>query len=143
MPITVRFWGTRGSLPAALTAKSVREKLVAAQIVMVPMAMLVGAKADAWGRKPLLMAALAILPIRGALYTLSDNPFWLVAVQLLDGMFEAGAGEALFDVGGGKHLERRGMQPRDRLTRCARRRGKARTTSRRRSPAPAPTASRA
>ena len=27
-----------------------------------------------------------ILPIRGALYTLSDNPFWLVGVQLLDGV---------------------------------------------------------
>jgi MFS family permease len=71
--------------------------IVAAQIVMVPMAMLVGAKADAWGRKPLLMAALAILPIRGALYTLSDNPFWLVAVQLLDGI-GAGIYGALFPV---------------------------------------------
>jgi MFS family permease len=60
--------------------------IVAAQIVMVPMAMLVGAKADAWGRKPLFMAALMILPIRGALYTLSDNAFWLVGVQLLDGV---------------------------------------------------------
>jgi MFS family permease len=60
--------------------------IVAAQIVMVPMALLVGAKADAWGRKPLFLAALAILPIRGVLYTLSDNPFWLVGVQLLDGV---------------------------------------------------------
>ena len=32
--------------------------IVAAQIVMVPMAMLVGAKADAWGRKPLFLIAL-------------------------------------------------------------------------------------
>jgi MFS family permease len=60
--------------------------IVAAQIVMVPMALLVGAKADAWGRKPLFLAGLAILPIRGVLYTLSDNPFWLVGVQLLDGV---------------------------------------------------------
>jgi MFS family permease len=60
--------------------------IVAAQIVMVPMAMLVGAKADVWGRKPLFIAGLLILPIRGALYTLSDNSFWLVSVQLLDGV---------------------------------------------------------
>ena len=44
--------------------------IVAAQVVMVPMAMLVGRKADAWGRKPLFLAAFLILPIRGALYTL-------------------------------------------------------------------------
>lgn len=60
--------------------------IVAAQLVMVPFAMLVGAKADAWGHKRFFLAALLILPIRGALYTLSDNPFWLVGVQLLDGV---------------------------------------------------------
>ena len=60
--------------------------IVAAQIVMVPMAMLVGARADRWGRKPLFLAAFLILPLRGCLYTLSDNPFWLVGVQMLDGI---------------------------------------------------------
>jgi len=71
--------------------------IVAAQIVMVPMAMLVGAKADVWGRKPLLLFALLVLPIRGSLYTLSDNAYWLVAVQLLDGI-GAGILGALFPV---------------------------------------------
>jgi hypothetical protein len=37
-------------------------------------------------RKPILLAALAVLPLRGVLYTLSDDRFWLVAVQLLDGV---------------------------------------------------------
>jgi len=60
--------------------------IVAAQLVMLPMALLVGAKADAWGRKPIFLAAFAILPIRGVLYTLSDDREWLVAVQLLDGV---------------------------------------------------------
>jgi MFS family permease len=60
--------------------------IAAAQLVMVPMAILVGARADAWGHKQFFLAALAILPIRGALYTLSDNPAWLVGVQLLDGI---------------------------------------------------------
>jgi hypothetical protein len=40
---------------------------------------------------------LLILPLRGALYTLSDNPFWLVAVQLLDGV-GAGIFGAVFPV---------------------------------------------
>ena len=60
--------------------------IVAAQLVMVPMALLVGAKAEQWGRKPFLLAGFLILPIRGALYVVSDNPFWLVGVQLLDGV---------------------------------------------------------
>jgi Na+/H+ antiporter NhaD/arsenite permease-like protein len=59
------------------------------------MAILVGRKADAWGRKPLFIAGFVILPIRGFLYTLSDNPYWLVGVQLLGGM-GAGLYGALF-----------------------------------------------
>lgn len=59
--------------------------------------MLVGAKADHWGHKRLFLAALLILPIRGALDTLSDNPFWLVGVQLLDGV-GAGIFGAIFPV---------------------------------------------
>lgn len=71
--------------------------IVAAQLVMVPFAMLVGAKADQWGHKRFFLTALLILPIRGALYTLSDNPFWLVGVQLLDGV-GAGIFGAIFPV---------------------------------------------
>jgi MFS family permease len=71
--------------------------IVAAQLVMVPMAMLVGARADRWGHKRFFLAALAILPVRGALYTLSDDPAWLVGVQLLDGI-GAGIFGAIFPV---------------------------------------------
>jgi MFS family permease len=71
--------------------------IVVAQIVMVPMAMLVGARADRWGHKRFFLAALTILPVRGALYTLSDNPAWLVGVQLLDGI-GAGIFGAIFPV---------------------------------------------
>src|SRR5205814_2441347 len=71
--------------------------IVAAQVVMVPFAMLVGARADRWGHKRFFLAALLILPIRSALYTLSDNPLWLVGVQLLDGV-GAGIFGAIFPV---------------------------------------------
>ena len=71
--------------------------IVAAQIIMVPMAILVGARADAWGHKRFFLAALLILPIRGALYTLSDSKAWLVGVQLLDGI-GAGIFGAIFPV---------------------------------------------
>ena len=69
--------------------------IIAAQMVMVPVAMLVGRKADVWGRKPIFATALAVLALRGMLYPLSDNPYWLVSVQLLDGV-GAGIFGALF-----------------------------------------------
>ncbi|WFU42176.1 MFS transporter [Bradyrhizobium sp. CB82] len=71
--------------------------IVAAQVVMAPMAMLVGAKADDWGHKRFFLAALLVLPIRGTLYTFSDNTAWLVGVQLLDGV-GAGLFGAIFPV---------------------------------------------
>ena len=60
--------------------------IVAAQLVMLPIALLVGRTADTWGRKPLFLVGFAILPIRAMLYTFSDNSFWLIGVQLLDGV---------------------------------------------------------
>jgi len=60
--------------------------VIAAQVVMLPMALLVGRKAESWGRKPICLAAFAILPIRGVLYTFSDDRWWLIGVQLLDGV---------------------------------------------------------
>jgi MFS family permease len=59
--------------------------IIAVQAVMLPFALLVGRTADSWGRKPLFLAV-AILPIRAVLYTLSDNSFWLIGVQVLDGV---------------------------------------------------------
>ncbi|MEM6107305.1 MFS transporter [Mycobacterium sp. 050272] len=69
--------------------------IVAAQVVMVPVAYLAGAKADSWGRKPLFLFGFAILTARGFLYPLSGNSYWLVGVQLLDGV-GAGIFGALF-----------------------------------------------
>ena len=60
--------------------------IVAAQCVMVPVAMLAGSRADRWGRKPIFLAAFGVLALRGVLYVLSDNPWWLLGVQLLDGV---------------------------------------------------------
>ncbi len=66
---------------AALTSAAI----IVAQLVMIPMALL-AARANILGRKPLLVIALAVLPLRGALFTLSDAPGWMLAVQMLDGV---------------------------------------------------------
>ena len=60
--------------------------IVTAQLVSIPAALLVGARADRWGRKPLLLVGFAALPLRGCSTRPSDHPAWLVAGQLLDGI---------------------------------------------------------
>jgi len=60
--------------------------IVAAQVVMVPVAIAAARFADRWGRKPVFLLAFAVLPVRALLYTLSVHAVFLVAVQLLDGI---------------------------------------------------------
>ena len=60
--------------------------IIAAQLVMIPVAALAGSLADRWGRRPVFLIGFAVLPIRGWLYTLSDDPVYIVLVQLLDGI---------------------------------------------------------
>jgi MFS family permease len=67
-------------------AKSMSACIIAAQFVMIPVALLASRLAVSWGRKPTFLIGFAVLPVRGVLYTLSTNPYYLVAVQLLDGI---------------------------------------------------------
>ena len=50
--------------------------------------------ANSWGRKSLLLIGFGALPIRAALFTVSDNEVWLVSLQVLDGV-AAGTLDAL------------------------------------------------
>lgn len=59
--------------------------IIVAQLVMAPTASLVGRLADV-GRKPIFLVGFGVLPIRGVLYTLNANPFYLVSIQILDGI---------------------------------------------------------
>ncbi len=59
--------------------------IIVAQLVMIPISTWAGSIAHS-GRKPIFLLGFAVLPIRGLLYTFSVNPFFLVAVQLLDGI---------------------------------------------------------
>jgi MFS family permease len=60
--------------------------IIAAQVVMIPVALAASRLASSWGRKPVFLIGFAVLPIRGLLYCLSINPIYLVTVQLLDGI---------------------------------------------------------
>ena len=56
------------------------------QVVITFLASWSGRQAGAWGRKPLLLIAFGVLPVRAILYTLTSNTFMLVAIQILDGV---------------------------------------------------------
>src|SRR5206468_2154771 len=71
----------KGGAPVLMSAC-----IIAAQVVMVPVALASSRLAVTWGRKPLFLIGFAVLPVRGLLYCLSVNPYYLVAVQLLDGI---------------------------------------------------------
>jgi MFS family permease len=81
---------------STLTAKSsqwavlmIAASIVGPQLIVAIFSPWVGRKARIWGRRPLLLAAFAALPLRGALFAMVTNPVLLVAVQLLDGVTAA------------------------------------------------------
>ena len=67
--------------------------VITTQVVVTLKASWSGRKAGSWGRKPLLLIAFGVLPIRGVLYTLTSDTTLLVAIQILDGI-----GAAIFGV---------------------------------------------
>lgn len=74
-----------------LRASETATALVAA-CIMVPQAVLaltapfVGRLAERWGRKPLLVIGFAALPVRGLLFAFVSDPYWMVAIQVFDGI---------------------------------------------------------
>jgi len=61
--------------------------IIAAQLVMIGVAAAVGwAMRRGTGRKTIFLVAFITLPIRGFLFTLTDSPIGVVAIQLLDGV---------------------------------------------------------
>jgi predicted MFS family arabinose efflux permease len=60
--------------------------VLVAQVVMIPVALLAGWLCDRWGRKPAFAIGFVALPLRIFLYSLTHNPWALVALQALDGI---------------------------------------------------------
>ena len=66
--------------------------VVVPQIIVALLAPWVGQKAETWGRRPLLLVGLAVLPIRSAFFAFAADPAPLVVVQALDGLSGATLG---------------------------------------------------
>ena len=63
--------------------------IVVPQAIVALMSPTVGARAQAWGRRPLLLIGFAALAIRGLLFAVVHDPYVLVAVQVFDGITAA------------------------------------------------------
>ena len=63
--------------------------IVVPQIIVAALSPWIGARAQVWGRRPLLLIGFAALPLRGLLFAVVGNPLLLVVVQLLDGITAA------------------------------------------------------
>jgi hypothetical protein len=63
--------------------------IIVPQAIVALMSPSVGAKAQAWGRRPLLLVGFGALAVRGLLFATVHDPYLLVAVQLFDGITAA------------------------------------------------------
>ena len=83
-------------MASAVTARSSEwATVLVAFCIVVPQAIVallspsVGRKAQAWGRRPLLLIGFAALTIRGLLFATVRDPYLLVLVQVFDGLTAA------------------------------------------------------
>ncbi|MBI1917402.1 MAG: MFS transporter [Planctomycetes bacterium] len=60
--------------------------VLVAQTVMIPVALAAGVLCQRWGRKPVFAIGFLVLPVRIFLYSLTSDPWVLVALQALDGI---------------------------------------------------------
>jgi MFS family permease len=67
--------------------------LVVSQATVALISPWVGRRADAWGRRPVLLIGFMAVPLHAALLAMFGGPYWIIALQLLDGM-----GGAMFGV---------------------------------------------
>jgi len=86
--------GGLGPLISELLAKGVGMKsglrfvsasIIVAQLAIIPLGILIGRRAEGGARKPLFLIPFCLLPLRAILYTFSHQPYFLVALELLDG----------------------------------------------------------
>ncbi len=71
--------------PALLIAACI----IVPQVLVTLLSPLVGRLAESWGRRPLLLAAFAVLPLRGVLFGFIQDPHLFVLAQSLEGVSAA------------------------------------------------------
>lgn len=78
--------GTLGRSEGNRSSLIISALIVIPQIIVALLAPWIGRRAESWGRRPLLLIGIGVLPIRALLFTLITDPVSLVGVQTLDGI---------------------------------------------------------
>jgi MFS family permease len=60
--------------------------LIASQVVVAALAPWIGYWSELWGRKPLLLVGFAMVALRALLFAFVADPWFLIAIQVLDGV---------------------------------------------------------
>ncbi len=76
---------TQGKM-GSQSAWQVAAAVVAAETIMIGVAIWAGRLANSWGRKPLFLLGFAVLAVRNALTVASHNPYYLISLQAFDGI---------------------------------------------------------
>ncbi|HLY91614.1 MAG TPA: MFS transporter, partial [Acetobacteraceae bacterium] len=69
--------------------------VVVAQLMMVPVAVVAGRMADRIDRAWLMVAACSVLPARGVIAAVAQDPMWLIPIQVLDALGAGTLGVAM------------------------------------------------
>jgi MFS family permease len=69
--------------------------VVVAQLMMVPVAIVAGRMADRINRAWLMVAACLVLPVRGVMAAVAQDPMWLIPIQVLDALGAGTLGVAM------------------------------------------------
>jgi MFS family permease len=71
------------------SAWQVSAAVIVAEVTMIGVAAVVGKLATTWGRKPLFLVACVALVLRNGLSVVNHNPYYLIGLQVLDGIAAA------------------------------------------------------
>jgi MFS family permease len=82
LPLLSQQLGTQANAPSGF----ISAVITVAQLTTIPVAAWAGTAADSWGRKPLLMLAFIATTVRALLYGFNTDPWFVVWVQILDGL---------------------------------------------------------
>jgi MFS family permease len=82
LPLLSQKLGSQANAPSGWISAFI----VIAQVTTMPVAAWAGTAVDGWGRKPLLLLAFGATTIRAFLYGVNTDPWFVVWVQILDGL---------------------------------------------------------
>jgi predicted MFS family arabinose efflux permease len=71
------------------SAWQVSAAVIVAEVTMIGVAAVAGKLATTWGRKPLFLGACVALVLRNGLSVVNHNPYYLIGLQVLDGIAAA------------------------------------------------------